>query len=184
MNALINIKEICVNNSEFLLAEIGILLENLCPLFINRDYKIRETSILLFRTILSLPNIREKNIIMPFYDLIDIHLSCAMTHLIEKIKYSSLKILDILIENLPDFLLLKPYKIFDNFLDQISVESPSTKKRTLKNDPCRFTSTQNWRYSVLKRMHTMMNIIFKKANQSNWNERINDETNISMQHDS
>jgi hypothetical protein len=163
MDAITSIKVICYNDFEFVSRNVGNLLENLCPLFINRDYKIREAASLLFKTILTIPNIKDKNIFKPFYELIDIHLNCAMTHFIEKIKYSSLKLLDILIENLPDFLILKPYKIFDNFLDQISIESPSSKKLSLRNDPCRFTSTQNWRYNVLKRIYTMMNIIFQKT---------------------
>jgi pre-rRNA-processing protein IPI1 len=166
MDAISSIKEIFNSNFEFVSGEIGILLENACPLFINRDYKIREASIVLFKTILTTPKIKDKTIFIPFYELIDVHLSCAMTHLVEKIKYSSLKLLDILIEHLPDFLIAKPYKIFENFLDQISVESALSKKRTLKNDPCKFTSTQNWRYNVLKRMHTMMNIFFQKVNDS------------------
>ncbi len=136
------------------------LLENVCPLFTDREYKVREAAMHLFKTLILLPDFRSsKNILKPFFPLINVHLSCAMTHIMDNIQYSSLKLLDILIEHLPDLVRSHAYTIFENFIEQISKANLKGDKRTLKNDPYKLTSTQTWRHNVLNRLHRMLLII-------------------------
>ncbi len=165
IDALNSLKEISNADSNFVMMEMGSLLENLCPLFIDRDYKVREAAILLFKTVISLPNlINKKDIMIPFYELINAHLSCAMTHVVDKIQYSSLKLLDVLIESMPNLIIQNPFNIFENFIDQISQVSING-RQMLRNDPCKLTSTQSWRYNVLNRLFTMFSLVFSKVDK-------------------
>ena len=96
------------------------MLENLCPLFYDRDYKVREAVMLLFKTLIQLPYFnKNSSVLKPFYYLINVHLSCAMTNIIDSVQDSSLKVLDVLIENLPEFLQTHAYNIFENFIGLI-----------------------------------------------------------------
>ena len=176
IDALNSLKEITISDSDFVILEVGNLLESICPLFVDRDYKVREASMLLFKTVIKLPGIKnKKHILIPFYELINVHLSCAMTHLLEKIQYSSLRLLDLLIENIPDLIIENPLNIFENFIDQISKVSIKGKRRVLKNDPCKLTSTQSWRYNVLERLNSMLVVVLTnidtKSIPKNTNER-------------
>lgn len=160
LDALNSLKEMLLANSELVKSEFINLLENVCPLFTDREYKVREAAMHLFKTLILLPHFRSsKNILKPFYPLINVHLSCAMTHIMDNIQYSSLKLLDILIEHLPDLVRSHAYTIFENFIEQISKANLKGDKRTLKNDPYKLTSTQTWRHNVLNRLHRMLLII-------------------------
>jgi len=160
LDALNSLKEMLLANSELVKLEFINLLENVCPLFTDREYKVREAAMHLFKTLILLPHFRSsKNILKPFYPLINVHLSCAMTHIMDNIQHSSLKLLDILIEHLPDLVRSHAYTIFENFIEQISKANLKGDKRTLKNDPYKLTSTQTWRHNVLNRLHRMLLII-------------------------
>ena len=168
------------SNNDLIQLEFANLLEHVCPLFTDRDYKIREASMHLFKTLILLPYFSNKSLLHPFYNLISVHLSCAMTHSVENVQHTSLKLLDILIENLPELVRNYAYGIFDNFIAQISNTNLKGDKRQLKNDPYKLTSTQTWRHNVLNRLYKMLFIVSasfrnnKKA-ASLTNERANDE---------
>lgn len=146
-------------NNELIRLELSNLLENLCPIFSDRDYKVREAAMQLFKTVILLPSLSNKKQLEPFYGLINVHLSFSMTHIIENIQYSSLKLLDILIEHIPELIRVHSYNIFENFIDQISKANLKGDKRTLKNDPYKMTSTQTWRHNVLSRLYKMLLIV-------------------------
>jgi len=82
-----------------------------------------------------------------------------MTHISENVQNDSLKLLDILIEHIPDLVRSHAYTIFQNFVDQISKASLKGDRRTLKNDPYKMTSTQTWRSKVLSRLFKMLQIV-------------------------
>ncbi len=155
-----------LTNSDLIRLELSNLLENLCPMFSDRDYKVREASMQLFKTVILLPNInyKKQNVLEPFFNLINVHLSFTMTHIVESIQYSSLKLLDILIEHLPELIRVHSYNIFENFIDQISKATLKGDKRTLKNDPYKMTSTQAWRHNVLSRLYKMLTIVSSTSN--------------------
>lgn len=179
LDAVNSIKEIVTSNSSYIKTEISNLLENLCPLFTDRDYNVREATTQLFKTVILVPDLNNKTLLKPFYELINVHLSCAMTHIVDNVQYSSLKILDILIEHMPDLIRTYAYSIFENFIDQISKLSTSKgDKRTLKNDPYKLTSTQSWRHNVLNRLYKMLIIVSKGENdQSSETDEHNDFSN-------
>ena len=77
----------------------------------------------------------------------------------DNVQNSSLKLLDVLIERLPQLVRSQAYTIFDNFINQISKASLKGDRRTLKNDPYKMTSTQAWRDKVLSRLHRMLLIV-------------------------
>jgi transcriptional regulator len=159
LEALNNLREEIASNVDFLKFELNSLLENLCPLFTDREYKVRESSIDLLKQLILNEYIQSNNSLQSFFHLINVHLSCAMTHIIEHIQYSSLKLLDILIENKPDFIQAYALKILQNFIDQISKASLKGNKRVLKNEPGKFSSTLNWRKNVLNRLNKMLTIV-------------------------
>ena len=162
LDALNSLREMVTQNEDLVRLEFSTLLENICPLFTDREYKIRENAINLFKTLILLPIFSNNQMLKPFFNLITVYLSCAMTHISDNIKYSSLKILDILCEKLPELVKLNAYTIFDNFVEQISKASVNNNsKRVLKNDPLKFSSTQSWRYNVLTRLHKFLTIISK-----------------------
>ena len=172
LDAINSLKEMIVSNDDLIQLEFNNLLENVCPLFTDRDYKVREAAMQLFKTLILLPFFGNKSVLQPFYSLINVHLSCAMTHSVESVQYSSLKLLDILIENLPDLVRIHAYGIFDNFIAQISNTSLKGDKRQLKNDPYKLTSTQTWRHNVLSRLYKMLYIVstaFKAEKSANLN---------------
>jgi hypothetical protein len=82
-----------------------------------------------------------------------------MTHVIETVQHSSLKLLDIIIEHMPELIREHAAAIFDNFIEQISKHSLRGDRRVLKNDPYKLTSTQTWRYDVLHRLHVMLLVV-------------------------
>jgi pre-rRNA-processing protein IPI1 len=167
LDAVNSLKEMILQNEEFIKLEFSNLLENLCPLFYDRDYKVREAAQTLFKTLIQLPYFSlNQNILKPFFYLINVHLSCAMTNITENVQYSSLKLLDILIESMPEFIHTHAYNIFENFIDQISKSNLKGDKRTLKNDPYKFTSTQAWRHNVLNRLYKILLIISQNKNKS------------------
>lgn len=109
------------SNHDIIRMDLNNFLENICPLFSDRDYKVREACMQLFKTFILLPHIlQKKNTLEPFYSLLNVHLSCSMTHISENVQYDSLKLLDILIEHMPDLVKINAYAIFGNFIDQIS----------------------------------------------------------------
>jgi pre-rRNA-processing protein IPI1 len=152
-----------LKNDDLIKLEFNNLLENVCPLFTDRCYKTREAAIQLLKTLISLPYFNNKSVLQPFYGLINVHLSCAMTHIVEEVQHSSLKLLDILIESLPDLVKTHAYNIFENFIDQIS-KANLKGERTLKNDPFKFTSTQAWRHNVLNHLYKMLLIVAENKN--------------------
>jgi pre-rRNA-processing protein IPI1 len=173
------------NSDLFLNYELNHILESVCPLFIDREYKIRKQINEFIKLLLNILLKNDKLILLkPFYKLINAHLSCAMTHIDENIQYNSLIILDIFIQYLPDIIYLHSYNIFENFIEQISkVTSCSgggggggvntTCRRVLKNDPYKLTSTQSWRSNVLARLYKILVIVARKtpieANESDDN---------------
>ncbi|CAF0981217.1 unnamed protein product [Brachionus calyciflorus] len=164
LDALNSLKEMILQNDDLIRLEFANLLENLCPLFSDREYKVRENSIGLFKTLILLPIFKENSnqLLKPFFNLITVYLSCAMTHISDNIQYSSLKLLDILIEHIPELVKKSAYSIFDNFIEQISKASvKNDSKRVLKNDPYKLTSTQTWRHNVLNRLQKILLIISK-----------------------
>lgn len=166
LDALNSLKEMISNNDDLIRTEFSNLLENLCPLFADREYKVREATIVLFKTLILLPLFKDQNsnLLQPFYGLINVYLSCAMTHIVDTVQYSSLKLLDILIEHMPDLIRIHAYSIFENFIEQISKATLKGNKRTLKNDPYKMTSTQTWRHNVLNRLHKMLMIVNHLSN--------------------
>ena len=159
MDALTSLKEMILNNPDLLKLELGHFLECVCPLFSDREYNIRETTMQLFKTLIDLPLLANRSILKPFYTLINVHLSLAMTHIVDNVQYSSLKLLDLLIANLPDLVRIHAYSIFQNFIDQISKAPLKGDRRVLKNDPFKLTSTQTWRQNVLNRLYKMLLIV-------------------------
>lgn len=147
------------NGGDCLRYELSHIVENVCPLFSDKEYKIRETSGDLLRSLILHPFVAQCNALEPFYHLISVHLCCAMTHIVEKIQYSSLKLLDILVEHKPDFVRTYALALFDNFVEQISKSDLKGTRRILKNDPFKFTSTHTWRKNVLSRLSRMLNIV-------------------------
>lgn len=113
----------------------------------------------MFRSLVLNPNVSRNNSLEPFFHQISVHLCCAMTHIVETIQDSSLKLLDILIDNKPDFIRAYVIKILENFIDQISKAGLKGKRRILKNDPHKFTSTHVWRKKVLNRLSKMLTIV-------------------------
>lgn len=89
-----------------------------------------------------------------------------MTNVCENVQYDSLKLLDILVDQLPDLVRTNAYTIFENFINQISKASSRGEKRTLKNDPYKMTSTQTWRSKVLSRLFKMLQIVSTTATSS------------------
>ena len=167
-----------LSNDDLIQLEFNNLLENVCPLFTDRDYKVREASMQLFKTLINLPYFSTRSVLHPFYNLINVHLSCAMTHNVESVQYSSLKLLDILIENMSDLVRNHAYSIFDNFIAQISNTTLKGDKRQLKNDPYKLTSTQAWRHNVLSRLYKMLYIVsatFKNEKNANLNSQVTNE---------
>jgi hypothetical protein len=147
-------------NDDLIKLEFSNLLDNLCPLFSDRDYKVRESVILLLKTLIKLPYFSQNpSVLKPFYHLINVHLSSAMTNMMDPIQDSSLKILDLLIENMPEFVHTHAYNIFENFINQISKNNLKGDRRTLKNEPYKLTSTQGWRHKVLARLYRMLTIV-------------------------
>jgi len=159
LDAINSLKEMIVANSDLIQLEFNNLLESVCPLFTDRDYKIRDPAMNLFKTLILLPYFSNKSVLIPFYNFINVHLSCAMTHSVESVQHTSLKLLDILIENMPDLVRTNAYSIFDNFISQISNTNLKGDKRQLKNDPYKLTSTQTWRHNVLSRLYRMLVIV-------------------------
>lgn len=160
MDALGKLKdEIGKNGGEILKNELSHIIENVCPLFSDKEYKVREASSEIFRSLVLHPLVAQNNSLEPFYHLISVHLCCAMTHIVEKIQYSSLKLLDILVEHKPDFVRKYAMSIFDNFVEQISKSDLKGTRRILRNDPFKFTSTHSWRKNVLSRLSRMLNIV-------------------------
>lgn len=159
MDALTSLKEMILGNTDLLKLELGHFLENICPLFSDREYNIRETTMQLFKTLIDMPMFANRSMLRPFYNLINVHLSLAMTHIVDNVQYSSLKLLDLLIAHLPELVRTHAYSIFQNFIDQISKAPLKGDRRVLKNDPFKLTSTQAWRQNVLNRLHKMLLII-------------------------
>lgn len=157
-------------NQNIIQLDLNNFLENICPLFSDRDYKVREACMQLFKTFLQLPAMTRRRgcrcPLEPFYSLFNVHLSCAMTNVCENVQYDSLKLLDILVDQLPDLVRTNAYTIFENFINQISKASSRGEKRTLKNDPYKMTSTQTWRSKVLSRLFKMLQIISTTATSS------------------
>ena len=150
-----------IGNPDLIRLELSYLLENLCPVFSDREYKVREAAMQLFKTMILLPGLNQKkhNVLEPFYSLINVHLTFSMTHIVESIQQSSLKFLDILIEHMPELIRVHSYDIFENFINQISKAAVKGDKRTLKNEPYKMTSTQAWRSNVLIRLYKMLKIV-------------------------
>ncbi len=147
-------------NNNILLLDLNNFLENICPLFADKEYKVREATMQLFKTFILLPDIlKKRSTLDPFYGLLNVYLSCTMTHIDEMVQHSSLKLLDIFIEHMPDLVRIHAYTIFENFVDQISKVSLRDDKRVLKNDPYKMTSTQAWRHNVLGRLYKMLLIV-------------------------
>ncbi len=114
----------------------------------------------MLKTFILHPSVSKNNALEPFFQLISVHLCCAMTHIVEKIQYSSLKLLDLLIDLKPDFVRAFAPKILENFIEQISKGDPNrANRRVLKNDPLKFTSTHSWRKNVLTRLSKMLAIV-------------------------
>ena len=179
------------NSDLFLNYELSHILESVCPLFIDREYKIRKQINEFIKLLL---NILLKNdklaLLKPFYKLINAHLSCAMTHIDENIQYNSLIILDIFIQQLPNMIYSHSYNIFENFIEQISKVTSSntggggggggnkvTTRRILKNDPYKLTSTQSWRSNVLARLYKILLIVSKSVNN---HEILNENENENI----
>lgn len=175
LDALSSLKEMISNNHDLIRLEFASLLENLCPLFTDREYKVREAAIQLFKTFIELPFFRDDNCLalQPFFSSISVYLSCAMTHIMDNIQYSSLKLLDILIEYLPDLVYKNAYTIFDNFIEQISKADLKGNKRVLKNDPYKLSSTQTWRLNVLNRLYKMLQIISNSSGSNSNPTKLN-----------
>ncbi len=86
LDAILSLKEMIVNNNEIIRLDLNNFLENLCPLFSDREYKVREAAMQLFKTFILLPDlIKKKNTLEPFYSLLNVYLSCTMTHIDEKV---------------------------------------------------------------------------------------------------
>jgi hypothetical protein len=182
LDAVNSLKQMIIQNDDLIRFEFGNLFENLCPLFYDRDYKVREAVMLLFKTLIQLPYFSQnQSVLKPFYYLINVHLSCAMTNVIDTVQDSSLKILDILIENLPEFVQTHAYNIFENFIDQISKNNLKGDKRTLKNDPYKLTSTQEWRHKVLNRLHRMLLIVSSNKSESVASNEPSNHTNLDVE---
>lgn len=171
MDALTSLKEMILSNTDLLKLELGHFLENICPLFSDREYNIRETTMQLFKTLIDLPILANRSMLRPFYNLINVHLSLAMTHIVDNVQYSSLKLLDLLIAHLPELVRTHAYSIFQNFVDQISKAPLKGDRRVLKNDPFKLTSTQAWRQNVLSRLHKMLLIVSSDEAAAAANER-------------
>lgn len=165
LDAIHSLKEMITHNQSILRFDLNNFLENIFPLFSDRDYRVREACMQLFKTFILLPEISRANSLEPFYSLLNVHLSCAMTHISENVQNDSLKLLDILIDTIPDLVRINAYTIFDNFVDQISKATLRGSRRTLKNDPYKMTSTQAWRSKVLSRLYKMLLIVSSVKSQ-------------------
>ncbi len=168
LDAINSLKEMIIGNPDFIRLELSYLLESLCPVFSDREYKVREAAMQLFKTIILLSGLNQKkhNVLEPFYNLINVHLTFSMTHIVESIQQSSLKFLDILIEHMPELIRVHSYDIFENFINQISKAAVKGDKRTLKNEPYKMTSTQTWRCSVLSRLYKMLKIVLSSDSKN------------------
>ena len=170
------------SGGDLLRHELSHIVEHLCPLFTDKDYKVREASIEMLKTLILNAQVARSNSLEPFFHLISVHLCCAMTHIVDKIQYSSLKLLDILIEFKPDFVRSFAMKIFDNFVEQISKSDLKGTRRILKNDPLKFTSTHSWRRNVLSRLTKMLAIVASAAlkNDSDETDLVESSTLIEV----
>ncbi len=151
--------------------ELSHILESVCPLFIDLEYKIHKQINEFIKLMINILLTNNKiNLLKPFYKLINAHLSCAMTHIIENIQYNSLILLDVFIQYLPNLICLHSYNIFENFIGQISKINTTTtqngvnknqqyQRRVLKNDPYKLTPTQSWRSNVLLRLYKILLIV-------------------------
>jgi pre-rRNA-processing protein IPI1 len=161
LDAITSIRDMCQENKHLVLKELGPLLEHVCLLFNDRDHKIRKVAIQLLGFVLH--SDLDKVLFRPYYNLLNAHLSCSMTHIDENIQNSSLQILDLLIQYLPNLILSHYSQIFEAFIEQISklstIKSSSKTKRVLKNDPYKLTSTQAWRSNVLSRIYKLISLL-------------------------
>ena len=176
-----SLKEMLQKNSDLLLNyELSHILESVCPLFIDREYKIRKQINEFIKIMLNILIKNNKLILLkPFYKLLNAHLSCAMTHIDENVQYNSLILLDIFIQHLPNLICLHSYNILENFIEQISKittnqttnggTNKNIQRRILKNDPYKLTSTQSWRSNVLLRLYKILLIVSNSNSTANEN---------------
>ncbi len=75
LDAIGSIKELLADNRELLRLEIFSLLEHMCPLFVDREYKVREASMQLFKSVVcsaELSSITSRHVLRPFYSLLGV----------------------------------------------------------------------------------------------------------------
>lgn len=152
LDAVNSLKEMLQKNFDYMINnELNQLLEAICPLFVDREYKIRklinELLKQLFSQLISTAKNNDLTRLKPFYRLLNAHLSCAMTHIDENIQYNSLIILDIFIQYLPNLIFSHSYNIFENFIEQIS------KIATSSANTSSFTSKKHHHHHQIHQKH-------------------------------
>lgn len=186
LDAITSIRDMCQENKELVGVELSTLLEHVCLLFNDREHKIRKVAIQLLSFILHLD--LDRALFKPYFNLLNAHLSCSMTHIDENIQNSSLQILDLLIQYLPSLILNHYSQIFESFIEQISklstTKSNGKTKRVLKNDPYKLTSTQAWRSNVLTRIYKLISLLTNEYRPQVPHSMQKREENIQMNNDS
>lgn len=118
MNSLTGIKELITNFPQILQGpSLGLIITRVLELLMDVEHKIRITVVHLLSDIFrELPS----HYLIPFYDILNTHVACAMTHRELPIQQDSLKFINVMIEFAPDAVKRKFPTLIKNFIRIIS----------------------------------------------------------------
>ncbi|XP_053675369.1 testis-expressed protein 10 homolog [Anopheles nili] len=115
---------------------------------------------------------------VPFYDVLLSFLRCTMTHIQSRIQEDSLLLMDVLLQYLPELVVVNRDKILPQFLDMISKLGTESKPgRTLTINLEKQSTSTRWRVKVLSRLTGILKILIESKAVNDREIELSEESN-------
>ncbi|KAK6628643.1 hypothetical protein RUM43_002458 [Polyplax serrata] len=166
LNSLNGIKELITNYSQILMGpSLRIIVTRVMELLIDNEHKLRTTAISFLDDLFNqLPS----HFLIPFHDLLNVHVCCAMTHREVSIQQDALKFVDVMIKHAPQAVEKNFPNLVQNFVRILSgykyghhLEVKASKKA--KGD------LEKSKTEVLQRFYKLLRIVYSETNNTDDN---------------
>ncbi|KAJ1552262.1 Testis-expressed sequence 10 protein, partial [Nowakowskiella sp. JEL0078] len=151
---------------------LGVLLETVTKSIVDEDPGVRKSLRQLYQTIL--PTVSTARF-HPFMKLIMAYVVSALTHIREEVRIDALKFVHMLLQNIPDLVVMYGDKILDNYVAILSSDHSKSKRvsssagsMSLTVNPESQLGSHKLRLEVLTNLHDLLGHVFKSVSAPYW----------------
>jgi len=152
VDGLEGLLELVQDHSQLLESNPSLILSRLLPLLTEKEGKVRNPAIKILQAIFD----SSSDCLEPLYEVVSVHLCCALSHIDISIQFGALRLLDTVIERVPELVRRHAGQILPNCLSQIAISGGSKLDAAALNDA---VSNVRRRTEVISRIAKLFRIL-------------------------